>query len=191
MNLLSLLAVTPLGILAFFSLMRCLFQLSRVDFYNGVVQFVCRFTDFYCTPLRAILPRVARLDIASLLMAYVLEGLAFFLFFNLQTGAILPIDQMLVWALLAVLGLTLRLYFIALILVVIFSWIRPQGSTALADLSQQLIAPLLAPIQRIIPAVGGLDFSPILLFLLIYMLRTVWRNAAFTVGMPLAMAFGA
>ena len=191
MSLLSLLAVTPLGILAFFSLMRFLFQLSRVDFYNGVVQFVCRFTDFYCAPLRAILPKVARLDMASLLMAYVLEGLAFFLFFNLQAAEILPINQILIWALLAVLGLTLRLYFIALIMVVIFSWVRPQGSTALADLSQQLLAPLLAPIQRIIPAVGGLDFSPILLFLLIYMLRTVWRNAAFAAGMPLAMAFGA
>lgn len=191
MSTLSLLAVTPLGILAFFSLMRFLFQLTRVDFYNGIVQFVCRFTDFYCAPLRPILPRMRRLDPASLLMAYALEALAFFLLYNLQAAGTLPPAQILFWALLAVLGLTLRLYFIALILVVIFSWIRPQGATALVDLSNQLLAPLLAPIQRIIPALGGLDFSPLLLFFLIYALRSVWRDAAISAGMPIAWAFGA
>ena len=191
MSTLSLLAVTPLGILAFFSLMRFLFQFTRVDFYNGIVQFVCRFTDFYCAPLRPILPRLRRLDPASLLMAYALEALAFFLLYNLQAAGTLPPAQILFWALLAVLGLTLRLYFIALILVVIFSWIRPQGATALVDLSNQLLAPLLAPIQRIIPALGGLDFSPLLLFFLIYALRSVWRDAAISAGMPIAWAFGA
>ncbi len=191
MTLLAFLAVLPPSILAFLSLLRFVCQLHKVDFYNGIVRFLRTFTDFYCRPLRAILPSLGRIDPASLLAAYLLELAAFFLLFGIQAAGVLPIFQLMMWAALALLGMVLRVYFIALLLTVIFSWVRPQGSGAIAGLSNQLIAPLLAPIHKILPPMGGLDFSPILLFFLIYFLRAVWRNTAILTGMPMFLLFGA
>ena len=133
-------------------------QLTKVDFYNPSVQFVCRFTDIYCGLIRKIIPATGRFDIASIFMAFTIQFISIYIIFTIFSSSMPAITQIAIWSLLVLAGLALRIYFIALILMVIFSWVRPQGSQALMDLSNQLIRPLLAPFHKFIPPLGGLDF---------------------------------
>ena len=164
-------------------------QLSKVDFYNSSVQFICRFTDIYCGLIRKIIPAAGRFDVASIFMALVIQFASIYIIFTIFSTSVPSILQIALWSLLVLAGLALRIYFIALILMVIFSWVRPQGSQSLMDLSNQLIRPLLAPFHKFIPPMGGLDFSPMALFFLIYLLQSAWRSYAISMEVPLRIIF--
>lgn len=191
MNITILLVSWSFGIIAAFSLLRFMMQLARVNVHNSIVQFVCRVTDVYCQPVRNILPQTGQVDITSLLMTFLIQLLSLVTLADLLASSGPSLYTLVIWAFLASIGLCLRIYFIALILVVIFSWVRPQGSQAIMELSGQIINPLLKPLHRFIPPVGGLDFSPMILFFFIYMLQNVWRSVAVSMGMPFQLIFGA
>ena len=166
-------------------------QLSRVDFYNSAVQSVRNITDIYCSPLRSIMPGSPRVDLASLIMAVVIQAAGIYLVIVLIGNSNSVVSLLVVpWAMIAVAGLILRLYFIFLILNVIFSWVRPQGVDSWAELSNQIIAPLLRPFHKFVPPMAGLDFSPMALFFLIYLLQNLWRSFAISMDVPLNIIFG-
>ncbi len=189
MNITIFLISASLGLLSILSLLRFMLQLTKVDFYNPSVQFVCRFTDIYCGLIRKIIPATGRFDIASIFMAFTIQFISIYIIFTIFSSSMPAITQIAIWSLLVLAGLALRIYFIALILMVIFSWVRPQGSQALMDLSNQLIRPLLAPFHKFIPPLGGLDFSPMALFFLIYLLQSAWRSYAISMEVPLRIIF--
>lgn len=178
------------GVLSIFALLRFIMQLSRINFYNPIVQFVCRFTDIYCVLPRKSFPSSSRIDIASLLMAYIIQLLGIYFIYKFFSPNMPAMFQIAIWSLLVILGLCLRIYFFSLILTVIFSWVRPQGSRYIMEISSQLISPLLAPFHKFIPPLGGLDFSPMALFFLIYLLQSVWKSFAINWGVPLGIIFG-
>jgi len=190
MNITVLLVSWSFGILAIFSFLRFIMQLSQVNFYNSIVQFVCRVTDVYCEPLRKLLPYTNNVDIASLIITvliYLLSFLTLIQVFSLNVPSFATLG---LWIFLILIGLGLRIYFIALILVVIFSWVRPQGSQSIMEISGQLVKPMLKPMQRFIPPLGGLDFSPMVLFFVIYLLQNVWRAIAISSGLPFHLVLG-
>ncbi len=189
MNISITLISISLGLLSILALLRFMLQLSKVDFYNSSVQFVCRFTDIYCGLIRKIIPVAGRFDIASIFMALAIQFASIYIIFTIFSTSVPAIVQIALWSLLVLGGLALRIYFIALILMVIFSWVRPQGSQSLMDLSNQLIRPLLAPFHKFIPPMGGLDFSPMALFFLIYLLQSAWRSYAISMEVPLRIIF--
>jgi YggT family protein len=79
----------------------------------------------------------------------------------------------------------LELYFWALLIVVILSWVAPMSRHPGAELLDQLTAPVLAPIRRVLPPAGGLDFSVLVLFLLLTLLRDyLVPGLALEVGIP-------
>jgi len=58
------------------------------------------------------------------------------------------------------------IFIVAIIIRIVLSWIQPQGSgNPLVSLLYAITEPVMAPARRIIPAIGGLDLSPILVFL--------------------------
>ena len=189
MNISISLISISLGLLSILALLRFMLQLNKVDFYNPSVQFVCRFTDIYCGLIRKIIPTAGRFDIASIFMALAIQFASIYIIFTIFSTSVPSIVQIALWSLLVLAGLALRIYFIALILMVIFSWVRPQGSQSLMDLSNQLIRPLLAPFHKFIPSMGGLDFSPMALFFLIYLLQSAWRSYAISMEVPLRIIF--
>ena len=189
MNISISLISISLGLLSILALLRFMLQLSKVDFYNSSVQFICRFTDIYCGLIRKIIPAAGRFDVASIFMALVIQFASIYIIFTIFSTSVPSILQIALWSLLVLAGLALRIYFIALILMVIFSWVRPQGSQSLMDLSNQLIRPLLAPFHKFIPPMGGLDFSPMALFFLIYLLQSAWRSYAISMEVPLRIIF--
>ena len=165
-------------------LLRFILQLVRADFYNPLSQFIVKATQPLVTPLRRVIPGFAGLDLASLVLAIVVQlalmGLTLML---LGYGLDNPL-QLLVWSIIGVTALFLKVFFFALIISVILSWVAQGSHNPTAMLINQICEPLLSPIRRILPSMGGLDLSPIVAFLLLNLIdMLVIRNLAIMTGM--------
>ncbi len=166
-------------------LLRFILQLVRADFYNPLSQFIVRATHPLLRPLRRIIPSVGGLDLASLVLAVLLQMVLMALTLLLAYGTTGNPMQLLVWAIIGVTGLFLKIFFFALIISVILSWVAPGSHNPGAQLVNQLCEPLLSPIRRILPSLGGLDLSPIFAFLALRLLdMMVINNLAAMTHMP-------
>jgi len=167
-------------------LLRFILQLVRADFYNPLSQFIVKATQPLVTPLRRIIPGFAGLDLASLVLAILVQLLLMVVTLTLMGynvgGFIL---QLLVWSLIGVTSLFLKVFFFALIISVILSWVAPGSYNPGAQLVNQICEPLLAPFRKLLPNLGGLDISPIFAFITINLIdRFVIGGLAASTGLP-------
>ena len=169
-------------------LLRFILQLVRADFYNPLSQFVVRATQPLVRPLRRFIPGLVGLDLASLLLAIVVQLLLMALTLLLMGyGAdIMSLaGQLLIWSIIGVTSLFLKVFFFALIVSVILSWVAPGTYNPAAQLVNQLCEPVLAPFRKLIPNLGGLDISPIFAFIALNLIdMLVIGNLAAMTGMP-------
>ena len=167
-------------------LLRFILQLVRADFYNPLSQFVVRATQPLLKPLRRLIPGLAGLDIASLVLAIGVQLLLMIvtlLLMGIDVGGHLA--QLLVWSLIGVTSLFLKVFFFALIISVILSWVAPGSYNPGAQLVNQICEPLLAPFRKLLPNLGGLDISPIFAFITINLIdRFVIGGLAASTGLP-------
>ncbi|WP_273860894.1 YggT family protein [Pseudomonas sp. LA5] len=171
-------------------LLRFILQLVRADFYNPLSQFTVRATQPLLKPVRRIIPGFGGVDLAALVLA-ILVQLALMMVVVVLLGASIGglFPALLIWALLGVASLFLKVFFFALIVSVILSWVAPQIHNPAAELVNQICEPLLAPFRRILPSLGGLDLSPIFAFIVINLLdRFVIGQLAAATGMPQILA---
>ena len=145
-------------------LLRMYMQYQRVPFGNPVGRFVFALTDWLVPPLRRILPTCGRVDIASLLGAFLIEMAQYAVLWVLvgrATGiGLLPLLALFGLVRLVISGLT------GLVIVyAILSWV--QSDSPLVELIDRLCEPLLRPFRRRIPLVGGIDLSPLALLVLL------------------------
>jgi YggT family protein len=89
-----------------------------------------------------------------------------------------------------VLGLLVKIYFFALLAMIILSWIAPGSGNPAVYLLYQITEPVMAPVRRVLPPMGGLDFSPILVFILINVVQIALRNFASGLGLHPALVMG-
>lgn len=160
------------GLYLLLVLLRFILQLVRADFYNPLSQVAVRATQPLLRPLRKVIPSVGGLDTASLLLAIVVQLIIMALTLLLTYGITGNPLQMLIWAVIGITALFLKVFFFAMILMVIVSWVAPNSHNPAAELANQLCEPMLAPLRRIIPTMGGLDLSPIVAFVLIQLIST-------------------
>ncbi|AIS18599.1 YggT family protein [Pseudomonas rhizosphaerae] len=166
-------------------LLRFVLQLVRADFYNPLCQFIVRATQPLLKPVRRIIPSLFGLDMSSLLLAIVIQMIIMALTLLLAYGTTGNPLQLLVWSIIGVTALFLKIFFFAMIISVILSWVAPQSHNPGAELVNQICEPALAPFRRIVPNLGGLDISPILAFMVLKLLdMLVINNLAMTTGMP-------
>tara|TARA_B110000495_G_C22811752_1_gene473904 strand:- start:158 stop:751 length:594 start_codon:yes stop_codon:yes gene_type:complete len=162
---------TLFGLYLLAILLRFLLQIARADFYNTVCQTIVKVTNPALKPLRRIIPALGGLDISALVLGLIVQTAAICLILLLHSYQIPNMLLVLGWALTGILSLVLNIYFFALIAVIILSWVAPQSHNPLAILIQQLIEPIMRPMRRLIPAIGGLDLSPIFIFIAINLLK--------------------
>ncbi|GMG85932.1 YggT family protein [Biformimicrobium ophioploci] len=146
-------------------LLRFMLQLARADFYNPVSQSIVRFTNPLLKPLRKVIPGLGGLDLASLVLALLVgfvlvEGKTL-----MVLGKAVPVLQALIWSAIGVLSTMAKIYFWALIVSIIASWIAPGSRNPVLELLSQLLRPIMAPVHKLIPPMGGLDISPIFVLL--------------------------
>lgn len=155
-------SVISLAIIPF--ILRFLLQASKADFYNPISQFIVRFTNPFALPLRKVLPSKQGFDFASLVLAYVIQVILIGVLLTLLS---MPVEglKILAWAGIGVLKTIFNMYFFSIIIVVIASWVAPNSYNPALILINQLLEPITAPIRRIMPDLGGLDLSPLVLIL--------------------------
>jgi len=165
---------TLLNMLTMMFLLRFFMQLFKSSFYNPLGQLVMTLTDFAVKPARKFIPSWKKIDLSTLFLAIVTQFLLQMALLwlrdfplNVAGSAIWP--SIFGMSLLGVLRATLDLFFYAILLQVILSWVNPH--TPIAPALNSLTRPLLAPIQRIIPITNGIDFSPIVALILLQMLN--------------------
>lgn len=146
-------------------LLRVLLPLARADSRNQLSQAVIRLTNPLVLPLRRVLPPIGKVDTASVVALIIVQAAAIATMWLLGAYYI-PTPGMFVYVVFLTLLITvIRFYTFALILYAILSWIAPGASSPAAALLDSLCEPLLRPVRRVIPPLGGIDFSALFLII--------------------------
>jgi YggT family protein len=181
---------TVLSLYLLAMLLRFLLQVVKADFYNPICQFLVKVTNPLVVPLRKIIPGYGGLDFATLLLALVLQGLGIVAILMLNGYGVPNPMLLVIWAALGIIGLLVNIYFFALLAMIILSWVAPGSNNPAIYLLHQITEPVMAPLRKVLPSMGGLDFSPILVFILINVIQIALRHMAAGVGLPSALVIG-
>lgn len=145
-------------------LLRLLLQWARADFYNPLSQFLVKITSPAVVPLRRFIPGVKGIDMASVLLLLLLQSVEIALVGALSPGeAHLNIGGLLVLSVARLLSLLVNVFFFSILIRVILSWVRPNDSNPVSDLLYSITEPLLGRARALLPAMSGLDLSPIVI----------------------------
>ncbi len=130
-----------------------------------LTQMVIRATQPLVQPMRTVLPPVGRLDTAVLVLLLLIGLLKMILISALQ-GNVPGILALIPFTLAEVFTLFITLFTVTIIIEVVLSWLTPQGSyNPMTELLVRLNAPLLNPVRRMLPDMGGLDLSPLVVII--------------------------
>ena len=159
---------TFLGLYLVVVVLRFLIQASRADYYNPICQAIVKITDPACNPLRKILPTIKGLDLSALLLGILVQVVAALVIASIKDYPRYFFDPIiLAWASLGIAAVVIDIYFIALLINVGASWIAPYSNHPALALVSQITEPICAPARKLLPPMGGIDFSIILVFVAI------------------------
>lgn len=165
MNAMSFLISTLFDLYIMVVLMRLWLQATRADFYNPFSQFVVKATQPVLGPLRRMIPSIGSLDLATVLFAYVLCVLKFAALVLIASGGNVAFGGYFFYlGLISLVKAAGGLVFWVLLIRAILSWVS-QGRSPIEYVFHQITEPMLAPIRRVLPELGGLDLSVLVLFL--------------------------
>lgn len=154
-------------------LLRFILQLIKADFYNPISQLVVKATNPPLVPLRRMVPSLAGADTASLVLAFLVQLALVYLVSLVGGGGPLSLNfgMVVVATIAGLFSILLNFYVFAGIIIVIASFIAPGSYSPALMLLNQLFEPMCRRIRQVIPPMGGLDFSIMVVFLGIYILK--------------------
>jgi len=173
---------TVLGIYTAAVILRFLMQQVRADFYNPLAQAVMKVTNPLLLPLRRAIRPWNRIDLASLVLAVLLQLFNVVLVTWLANRTSYQLNYspgfLLMWTALKLIYILVNLYFFTILVEALGSWFA-QGRSPVDGLLRPVNAPLLRPVRRVLPPLSGLDFSPLVVLLLLqvigyYALPHIW-----------------
>lgn len=162
--------------------LRVLLQLVRANFHNPICQFLYKASNPILMPLRRIIPSWRRLDVAGVLLAWLLLMVKRMLIFAMF-GDVPSLAGLAVIALADLVGFVLMMMLILTIIRVILSFVASDSYHPVVPLVYQLTEPVLKPVRRRMPALGGLDFSPVIILLAIALLQALLVAPLFDLGL--------
>ena len=139
-------------------LLRFLLQQVGADFYNPISQFVVKATQPLVVVTRRIIPSIGKVDTATIVLVVLLILLKLLILFSIA-GYSMSIQQLLVKSLYDLISLTFDVFIIALFVQAILSWLNPDPYNPVNSLLRSLTYPVLRPIQKYVPPIGGIDLS--------------------------------
>ena len=178
--------VQPLFSLAMLLIaVRFLAQLCGVSGYNPISMTLRRVTNVIVLPLSRLLPSGNRFSPGALLALILLQVV----FIALMLGLVGQLDafnvlQAFIWSALGAAGLLVSIIFYSVIAMIVVSFLAPQSSHPAVEFIWELTEPVMAPLRQVLPPMGGLDFSPIILFIALNVVRVSLGHMAVAVGMP-------
>jgi len=166
---------TIAGLYLLFVVARFLLQLAKADFYNPISQAVFKATDPVVRVLRSFIPGYRGIDFSSLILAFIVQFIAISVTILLYGGDIPSVGFIITWSFIGVLNFIILFYYYALIASIVMSFVMMFSGNMnphpILLLVWQITEPIMAPFRRVIPPMGGLDFSPIFIFLIIGLIR--------------------
>jgi len=146
-------------------MLRFLLQLVRADFYNPISQMIVKFTNPMLIPLRRIIPGFGGIDVASLVLAFVVQYVIAVLVLLVAGASAIPFVALIGWTAVGLLKLITGIYFWGMLIMVIASWVAPNSYNPALILINQILEPVIRPIRNKMPDMGGLDLSPLVMIL--------------------------
>jgi YggT family protein len=173
------------GALIALIVLRVLLQWVRANFYNPICQFLYKATNPVLMPLRKIIPAWRNLDIAGIVLAWLATALKLVLLYA-TVGQALGVVGLVVLALADLVDFVLLLYIVLILVRVVISFVGADSYHPIVPLVMQLTEPVMRPFRRLIPNVGGLDFSPMVVLLAITLARVLIAKPLLDLGLRLA-----
>ncbi|MGI1671900.1 MAG: YggT family protein [Neptuniibacter sp.] len=157
---------------AFLIIMRFLLQMAHADYYNPISQAIARLTNVPVVAISKAVPRIGKLDLSALLYAFAVKlGIIIALLILLGSG--FPnILHLFIYAGAGILDTILTIYFWSVLASVIISWVAPGSYHPGPQLIQQITEPVFNLARKVIPPIGGLDLSPIVIFIIIQLIKS-------------------
>nr|WP_294841108.1 YggT family protein [uncultured Methylotenera sp.] len=174
-NAILFLLQAVLSILTFAFLLRFYFQLTKAPFQNQLAQLIVTVTNFAVKPLRRILPSIGKIDLSTLVLAYLAQLVLSICTLWLKGFPIL-IAGSTVWvvifgvALIGVVSISLSIFLYAVLIQAILSWVNPH--TPIAPVLNSLTYPVLRIFRKYIPPAGNFDLSPLAFIITAQLLLT-------------------
>lgn len=173
---------TILNLYAAIVALRFVMQVVRADYYNPIAQFIVTASDPPLRPLRRVIPSARRYDTASLALCFAVLLIKLVLFKALSLGyapaigtglnvAAMSALQMVLAALIDVVYLFFNVFIFSLFIQALMSWLPNAGSSPVAGLLDSITAPVLHPVRRFVPPMGGLDLSTLVAIIGLYAAR--------------------
>ena len=153
-------------------LLRFLLQAVSADRHNPIVEAVVKASDPLASPLRKIIPGTGRWDLPSALLAW-LSGA---IFIYLSTGGSAPIGTSLLFGAIHGAYVLTQFYWWSILIVVVVSFINQGSFHPIVDLLELLLEPIMAPVRRVLPTMGPLDFSPMVALIFLSLLQETLRT---------------
>lgn len=154
---------------------------TRANYFNPLSQVIAKLTHPIIVPLRRIFPTYANIELATVIVMLLLEGIKFLLL-SLLTMGIPHAAGIILLSLADMIKLVVNTFFYAILLQAILSWVQ-QNHSPLGELLSQITTPILRPLHRIIPPLGGLDITPIPAMILLQLINIVLVTPLSQLGM--------
>ncbi|MCK4841591.1 MAG: YggT family protein [Methylococcales bacterium] len=145
-------------------MLRFLFQWMHVDFYNPISQFLVKVTHPPLKLLRRVIPAIGKIDTSSIVLALGLQISLSLILFSLL-GKDIALASLLVFSVKELINLTLNIFVFAVFARAMLSWFSPSHYNPATSILNTLTEPLLNMCRKIIPDMGGIDFSPLIVLL--------------------------
>ena len=176
----SLITQTVFDLYLLVIVLRLILQYFRISFANQIAQFTYKLTEPVVSHFRHIIPRTRLFDLPLSVFLFLCICIKFILLGLLMGSVNVNPWTLSVLAVAEVLRIGLNVFFYALLLSVILSWVNPGLHSPLTNILYRLTEPLLAPFRRVLPLIAGIDLSILFammgiklmeIFLLGYLLR--------------------
>jgi YggT family protein len=180
LDALSFLINVAFGAIATLFLVRLLAEATRADFHNPLSQFVYRYTNPVLAPVRRVLPNWRRINIAALLVVWLVLLLERVII-GVLIGPMLALPGLLIVSLADLLDFVLLFY-----IIVIFGWslltmLSADSYQPVLRLAGAIVQPLLRPLRGKLVA-GNLDFSPMVVMIALVLARILIVAPLFDLG---------
>ena len=167
------LANTVFGLFTIALLLRFYMQWARAAYRNPLSEFLGALTDFMVHPARRVIPGLWGLDLATLVLAWLIQVLELFVIlqikdYSLASAAGSAYAGLALLAMVTIVKLGLYIVIAVVVFQAVLSWINPY--TPLAPLLNNMTRPFLRIFQKLIPPIGNVDLSPLVVIVICQLL---------------------
>ena len=180
---------TLFGLYILVVMLRLLLQSVRADFYNPLSEFIVKATNPPLVPLRRIIPGVGGIDMASVVLVVILQLLAIVVIGLLHGGfsEAVSIPGLIMATVAKLVSLLLYIYLFSIFILAIMSWFATGHYNPVTSILASITDPLMRPVRRLIPPMGGLDLSALAVILGLYVARMLIMPPLY--GLTVALGF--